>query len=168
LLILFMMAAVVVMEDVMGKQLVPDDLWELVEPILPKHTRSPKGGKPRTKDRVCLSGIIFVLKTGLPWEDFPQEMGCCGMTLWNRLHEWMKAGVWEKLHRLLLDKLRDADEIDFDRVVADSASVRAVHGGKKRDRIPWTAEKTAPNITWSSMPAESRWRQYSPPPTVTM
>jgi transposase len=90
----------------MGKLLVPDELWALVEPILPKHTPSPKGGQPRTSDRVCLTGILFVLKTGIPWEDFPQEMGCCGMTLWNRLDEWRKAGVWDALHRLLLDKLR--------------------------------------------------------------
>jgi transposase len=162
-----MMVGVVVMEDVMGKLLVPDELWELVEPILPKHPPSPKGGKPRTPDRVCLSGILFVLKTGIPWEDFPQEMGCCGMTLWNRLHEWMKAGVWETMHHLLLDELRRADEIDFDRVIVDSASVRAVHGGKKRDRVPWTAANAAPNITWSSMRAASRWRPRSPRPTAT-
>src|SRR5688500_17425113 len=74
------MIVVVVMEDAMGKLLVPDELWQRVEPILPKHPPSPKGGKPRTPDRVCLGGILFVLKTGIPWEDFPQEMGCCGMS----------------------------------------------------------------------------------------
>ena len=90
----------------MSKPLVPDELWALVEPLLPKHPYVPGIGKPRVPDRVCLTGIIFVLKTGLPWEDFPQEMGCCGMTLWNRLNEWREAGVWDQLHRLLLDKLR--------------------------------------------------------------
>src|SRR5215831_4704223 len=143
---------VVVTEDAMGKLLVPDELWDLVEPLLPKHPPSPKGGKPRICDRVCLTGILFVLKTGIPWEDFPQEMGCCGMTLWNRLDEWRKAGVWEKLHRLLLDKLRGADQIDFSRVVVDSASVRAVHGGKKQAPAPSTAENAAPSIISSSMP----------------
>lgn len=162
-----MMGAVVVMEDVMGKLLVPDELWELIEPILPKHEPSPKGGKPRKPDRLCLTGILFVLKTGIPWEDFPQEMGCCGMTLWNRLDEWRKAGVWPTLHRLLLDKLRGADQIDFDRVVVDSASVRAVHGGKKRDRAPWTGGSAGPSTTWSSTPAASRWPASSPRPTVT-
>ena len=151
----------------MGKLLVPDELWELIEPILPKHPPSPKGGKPRKDDRVCLTGILFVLKSGIAWEDFPQEMGCCGMTLWNRLDEWRKAGVWPALHRLLLDKLRDADEIDFDRVVVDSATVRAVHGGKKRDPAPSTAAKTAPSTTWRSMPMASRWPQRSPRPTAT-
>ena len=133
----------------MSKLLVTDELWEIIEPILPKHEPSPKGGKPRVPDRVCLTGILFVLKTGAQWEDFPHETGCCGMTLWNRLDEWRAAGVWDALHRLLLDELRGADAIDFRRVVVDSASVRAVHGGKKRDRAPWTAARRAASTTWS-------------------
>jgi transposase len=145
----------------MAALLVTDDLWAIVEPLLPKHEPSPKGGHPRVPDRVCLTGILFVLKAGLPWEDFPLEMGCCGMTLWNRLEEWRKAGVWDQLHRVLLGKLRKEDQIDFSRVVVDSSSVRAMHGGKKRDRAPWTAEKQAPSTTWSSTPTERRWRPRS-------
>ena len=114
----------------MAQLLVPDALWEVVEPLLPKHEPNPKGGHPRVPDRVCLTGILFVLKTGLPWEEFPREMGCSGMTLWNRLDEWRAAGVWDELHRALLGKLRAEDQIDFSRVVVDSSSVRAVHGGK--------------------------------------
>jgi transposase len=151
----------------MGKLLVPDELWTLVEPILPEYTPSPKGGQPRTSDRVCLTGILFVLKTGIPWEHFPQEMGCCGMTLWNRLDEWRKAGVWAKLHRLLLDKLRGEDAIDFSRVVVDSSSVRAVHGGKKPAPAPWTAARTAPSTTWPWTPTGRRWPARSRPPTPT-
>src|SRR5215212_8906561 len=139
-----------VKEDAMPKLLVPDELWELVEPLLPKRIPSPKGGHPPVDDRVCLTGILFVLKTGIPWELFPREMGCCGMTLWNRLDEWRQAGVWDALHRLLLDRLRGADAIDFDRVVVDSSSVRAVHGGKKPARAPSTAGRMAPSTTWRS------------------
>ena len=116
----------------MARVLVTNELWILVEPILPKWKPNPKGGQPRKPDRLCLSGILFVLKTGIPWEDFPQEMGCSGMTLWNRLDEWRQAGVLDKLHRLLLDRLRGEGAIDFSRVIVDSASVRAIHGGKKR------------------------------------
>jgi transposase len=116
----------------MGRWLVTDKLWKVVEPILPKWKANSKGGQPRKSDRLCLGGILFVLKTGIPWEEFPQEMGCCGMTLWNRLNGWRKAGVLEKLHRILLDRLRGEGSIDFSRVIVDSASVRAVHGGKKR------------------------------------
>ena len=151
----------------MAKPLVPDDLWEIIEPILPKHEPSPKGGKPRVPDRVCLTGIIFVLKTGIPWEDFPCEMGCCGMTLWNRLDEWREAGVWQRVHEVLLAKLRGAGEIDFGRVVVDSGSVRAVHGGKKRGRAPWTAGRTGANTPWRSTPGACRWRRPSPAPTAT-
>lgn len=151
----------------MSKALVPDELWAIVEPLLPEHPPSPKGGKPRVPDRVCLAGILFVLKTGIPWEDFPREMGCCGMTLWNRLAEWTRAGVWRELHAVLLDRLRAADALNLDRVIVDSSSVRAVHGGKKRVRARSTAEKKARNTTWRSMPAASRWRRSSPRPTVT-
>jgi transposase len=161
------MVCIAVMEDTMSKLLVPDELWELVEPILPKHPYIPGIGKPRVPDRVCLTGIIFVLKTGTPWEDFPQEMGCCGMTLWNRLEEWRQAGVWERLHRLLLDKLRGADQIDFSRVIVDSSSVRAVHGGKKRDPAPSIAGKMGRNTTWSSMPKVFPWPRHSPEPIAT-
>ena len=150
------------MEDILGKLLVPDQLWEWVEPLLPKHPYIPGVGKPRVPDRVCLTGIVFVLKSGIAWEDFPQEMGCCGMTLWNRLHEWMQAGVWPALHRLLLEKLRGADAIDFDRVIVDSSCVRALHGGKKRDPAPWTAGKTGPNTTSSWRPAACPWPLSSP------
>jgi transposase len=120
----------------MAKPLVDGELWTVVEPLLPEHRPHPKGGKPPVGDRVCLTGILFVLKTGIAWEDFPCEMGCCGMTLLNRLREWQKAGVWEAMHHLMLDKLRAADGIDFSRVIVDSASVRAMHGGKKRGRAP--------------------------------
>lgn len=120
----------------MAKPLVDDELWTAVEPLLPRHQPSPRGGKPPVSDRVCFTGILFVLKTGIAWEDFPQEMGCCGMTLLNRLRHWQKAGVWHALHRMMLDKLRAAGRIDLDRVIVDSASVRAMHGGKKRVPAP--------------------------------
>lgn len=131
----------------MAKLIVTDALWSLVEPLIPKHTASPRGGQPPKDDRLCLTGILFVLKTGIAWEDYPQEMGCCGMTLWNRLNAWRKAGVWKKLHAALLAKLHGADLLDWSRATADSASIRAVRGGKKQAPAPWTAAKTARSIT---------------------
>jgi len=151
----------------MAKLIVDDDLWELIEPILPAWTPSPKGGQPRKPDRLCLTGILFVLKTGIAWEDFPQEMGCSGMTLWNRMKEWADAGVWPRLHRLLLDRLRSVDLIDFSRVLVDSGTVRAVGAGEKRDRTPRIAASPAPNTTSSAMRGARRWRRSSPAPTVT-
>jgi transposase len=125
-----------VTEDVMAKPLVDEELWAAVQPLIPRPKPHPKGGKPPVSDRVCLSGILFVLKTGIAWEDFPCEMGCCGMTLLNRLRQWQRAGVWQALHRLMLDKLRASSRLDLSRVIVDSASVRAMHGGKKRVPVP--------------------------------
>jgi transposase len=83
----------------MAKELVTDELWEVVEPLLPEEPPKPKGGRPRIDDRAALTGILFVLKSGIPWEMLPQEMGCgSGMTCWRRLKEWNEAGVWERLH----------------------------------------------------------------------
>ena len=79
-------------------------------------------GRKPLDDRRVLTGILFVLQSGIPWEMLPQEMGCgSGMTCWRRVRAWQKAGVWRKLHRVLLDKLRGADKLDFSRVVADSS-----------------------------------------------
>lgn len=114
----------------MARMLVSDELWAVIEPhipIRPRRKRNP-GRKP-VPDRACLAGILFVLRTGIPWEDLPQEMGCgCGMTCWRRLRDWQRAGVWDAIHRALLDRLRRIDQIDFSRCAVDSASVRAVGG----------------------------------------
>src|SRR5215208_6128657 len=97
----------------MPKPLVTDELWTVVEPLLPKQPPKPKDRRPRVNDRATLTGILFVLKTGIPWEMLPQEMGCgSGMTCWRRLKEWHKAGVWERLHQALLDRLGEADRVD--------------------------------------------------------
>ena len=114
----------------MGK-LVSDELWELVEPLLPlpKKRRLRYAGRKPVDNRVALSAILFVLKTGIPWEDVPQEIGCCGMTAWNKLHEWQEADVWKKLHQAILDKLEAAGQLDWERAMVDSSSVRATQGG---------------------------------------
>ena len=122
----------------MARPLVSDELWSVIEPLIPKHQPSPLGGRPPVNDRMALTGILFVLKSGIPWEMLPQEMGCgSGMTCWRRLRDWQAAGVWETLHRTMLDRLREADQIDWSRATVDSGSVRAGGGG----------EKTGPNPT---------------------
>jgi transposase len=113
----------------MAKPLVSDELWALVAPLLPPEPPKPKGGRPRVPDRACLTGIIFVLKSGIPWEMLPQELGCgSGMTCWRRLRDWHEAGVWDRLHRELLDRLGAADRIDWSRAALDSASIPAKRG----------------------------------------
>jgi transposase len=120
----------------MAKELVSVELWEIVEPLLPKEPPKPKGGRPRVDDRAALTGIIFVLKSGIPWEMLPQEMGCgSGVTCWRRLREWQEAGVWGRLLQVLLDRLGEADQIDWERASLDSASVPAKKGAEKLARI---------------------------------
>ena len=134
----------------MAKLLLDDDLWNLIEPILPKPKRRRRrypGRKP-IANRRTLSGILFVLKTGIGWEYLPLEMGCgSGMTCWRRLRDWQRRGIWTKLHRLLLNKLREADKIDWSRAVVDSMSVRAVFGGRRPARIRRIDGKMGLNIT---------------------
>ena len=120
----------------MGKSLVSDELWEAIEPLLPPEPPKLKGGRPRVPNRAALAGIVFVLKSGIPWEMLPQEMGCgSGSTCWRRLRDWQEAGVWEKLHRVLLDRIGEADEIDWERASLDSASVPAKRGANSPAQI---------------------------------
>ncbi len=139
----------------MAKQLVSDELWQIIEPLLPEEPPKPKGGRPRVDDRAALTGIIFVLKSGIPWEMLPQEMGCgSGVTCWRRLEEWQEAGVWERLHLVLLDRLGEADQIDWDRASLDSASIAAKRGGKRPARtLPIRENRAQSVMSWSTAEA---------------
>ena len=118
------------------RELVSDELWAVVARLLPRAEPRPQGGRPRVGDRAALSGIIFVLRTGIPWSLLPGELGFgSGPTCWRRLRDWQQAGVWARLHRVLLDRLGAADRIDWSRAALDSASVPAKgvkKGGPRR------------------------------------
>src|SRR5437588_4375705 len=134
----------------MAKPLVDDELWSVIEPLLPapraRRFRFP-GRKP-LDNRCALTGIVFVLKTGIGWEDLPQEMGCgSGMTCWRRLRDWQAAGVWQRLHEVLLARLRNSEQIDWSRAVVDSSAVRALKGGPKPAQTRPTKPKRGASIT---------------------
>jgi transposase len=121
----------------MDKPIIDDELWKRIEPLLPKPKarREKYPGRKPVPDRAALSGIVFVLRTGLRWRDLPAEMGCgSGVTCWRRLRDWQEVGVWDRLHELLLSELRAAGQIDLSRVVVDSSSVRAIGAGQKLGR----------------------------------
>jgi len=105
----------------MAKQLVTDELWAVVAPLLPPVPPHPKAGRPRGDDRAALTGILFVLRSGLAWEMRPAEMGGgCGMTCWRRLRDWHDAGVWQRLHQVLLERLHVAGQLDGSRASVDA------------------------------------------------
>ena len=131
----------------MAAPLVSDELWNEIEPLIPKkRQRADKKGRPPVDARRALVGIVFVLRSGIAWNLLPAEMGCgSGVTCWRRLRDWTKAGVWPGIHRKLLHRLATAGRIEAQQVVADSASVRAVLGGRTPDRTPRTGRKKAAN-----------------------
>jgi len=136
----------------MAKELLSDELWAVLEPLMPPPPPRPKGGRKRVPNRATLTGILFVLKSGIPWELLPLEMGCgSGMTCWRRLQEWQAQGVWRKVHQRLLDVLGEADLIDWSRAAIDASSVPAPGGAKRPVRIPQIAANRARSaILWST------------------
>lgn len=126
----------------MEAPIIDDALWTLIEPLLPapKPKRGEHPGRPRVSDRAALNGILFVLKTGIRGNHLPARLGfSSGTTSWRRLDDWPKAGVWDRLHELVLDKLRATGRLDLSHAAVDSSSVRAVEAGKKLVRTPRSA-----------------------------
>jgi transposase len=126
---------------------VEDELWDLIEPLLPtveRRFRNP--GRRRLDDRKTLCGILFVLYTGIPWEFLPQEMGYgSGMTCRRRLRDWNEAGVWQRLHEALPAELNAAGVIDWSRATVDGSHVRALKGGRKPVRARQIGPEPAPS-----------------------
>ena len=132
----------------MSKELVSDELWGMVEPLLPTEPSKARGGRPRIPDRAVLSGIVFVLKSGIPWRMLPKEVGFgSGVTCWRRLRDWQKAGVWCRLHRALLNRLRKTGRLDWSRASLDSATIPAKRGAKRLGPTRPIEANRAPNVT---------------------
>jgi transposase len=132
----------------MAKKRVSETLWKAIAPLLPKSKPSPKGGRPPVPNRACLEGIIFVLKSGMPWQMLPTRLGYgSGSTCWRRLRAWTQRGVWPELHRRLLRVIGRRGRINLERAVIDSASLRALKGGRTPARTPRIAARRAANAT---------------------
>lgn len=101
----------------MAFSIIPTDVWEEIEPLLPPRTMSRKGGRPPISNRDVLTGIIFVLRTGIPWDQLPEELGCgCGMTCLRRLRYWREMGIWPAIQRVLDEKLSHSQRINWARL----------------------------------------------------
>lgn len=132
----------------MASELLPEDLWRDIAPLLPKHREQPKGGHPFRDDRLCLRGLIFILRQGIAYQSLPHEaFGVSGSTCWRRMQAWNRAGVWLEVHDRLLRALGKLGKVQLNRAVVDSQSVRAVFGGRTPGRTLLTAEKTGANAT---------------------
>jgi len=131
----------------MAGPLLPDDLWDEISELFPVHQQSPEGGRHPKGHRLVLTAILFVLKTGIAWEDLPAEaFGCSSKTCRRRIEEWSRLGLWPRIHRLFLGRLRAADQLDWSRALVDCSSVKAPLGGQKPARTPRTAAAAAPSI----------------------
>lgn len=133
----------------MSEQLVSDEFWKRVEPLIPRvERRFRHPGRHRIDDRCCLESIMYVLRTGCQWAMVPaSETGCSGKTAWRRMDEWDRGGVWDALHETLLVELNAGGEIDWKTGVIDAGSQRAVFGGPSRGPIPLTERRKASRAT---------------------
>jgi transposase len=148
---------------------VSDELWARIELLLPKIERRFRyPGRKRLPDRLALQGILFVLHTGMAWRHLPPELGFGGgSTCYRRLNEWQRAGVWDRLHEVLLAELNADGLIEWGRAVADGSHVQAKKGAPRRARARLTEPEMAPSITSWSRAAGSRSRGRSPAATAT-
>ena len=152
----------------MAEPILDDALWQIIEPLLPppKRRRKRFPGRKPLDDRAVLTGILFVLKTGTAWEDLPQEMGCgSAMTCWRRLVAWQKAGVWDNIHRALVEQLCDADNPDSSRAAsADSTAIRDALAENSSGSLPQIAAEPSRGMMWQPTEKGFRlWRRSSQP-----
>ncbi len=135
----------------MNQCLVSDALWSRIGRLLPAEPPKPKGGRPRVGDRAALNGILYVLRTGIQWKHLPTALGFgSGVTVWRRVLAWQRAGVWERLHRVLLDELGEQGQLDWTRVVVDTRSVPAKKGGSSPAR---TRRTVGSRVASSTLPS---------------
>jgi transposase len=119
-----------VIED-MVRTWAPDDLWEIVQPLIPVPPKRPQGGgRRRVDDRAVLAAIVYLTQAGCSWRALPANLfGVSRPTAHRRFTEWTTAGLWVRLHQQLLHRLGEIGKIDWSRAVVDAIAVRAENGG---------------------------------------
>jgi transposase len=115
------------------KRVLTNEQWERVAPHLPKYVASAKGGRPRADDRECLEGILWLLRTGSPWQAIPVDLPS-GSTCWRRLQEWAGEGVLETVHAILIQELGALGELDLEELLADATFIRAKKGATRSEK----------------------------------
>ena len=134
----------------MAKPLLSDEKWKQIQHLFPTPPARPRGGRRRVDYRCVLTGILFVLKTGISWDALPLELGCgSGMTCWRRLRDWQREGVWQRLLEFFLNELKQAGRLADGRLVVDSSLVPA----KKGALVPDPTRAIAANRAASTISA---------------
>lgn len=113
----------------MSLRLVPDALWEIIEPLLPEFRARPQGGgRAALDDRAVFTAIVYVLTSGCAWRHLPPSFGVSVPTAHRRFTTWVRAGVFDELHRRVLDRLGAGGDLDWSAAILDAAHVRAKRG----------------------------------------
>ncbi len=127
----------------MSGRLVPDALWEEIEPLFPVHEPSPEGGRKPIDDRTVFTLLVFRLKTGVGWRDLPIEMGASQSTVRRRLKEWTEFGLWALIVERLLTRLKVDGRLDLAEVLIDGGLIKAPCGGENAGRTRRTGDAAA-------------------------
>ncbi len=123
---------------------ISDQLWAVMEPVLPVHVNTHRfgGGRPRVADRRCADAIFYVLRTGCQWEALNQTDLCAKSTAHDRFCQWVEAGVFEKLWQAGIEQFDELKGIDWSFLSMDGAMTKAPLGGEK--------DRTQPHRPWQS------------------
>lgn len=121
------------MENDLARRLVPDGLWEIVEPLIPPAKVRPQGGgRTRVDDRAAFTAMTFVLTSGCAWRQVPEVFGVAPTTLHRRFLEWASAGLWQRLHRAALDRFGDGWEASWTQAMVKGMLARVPQDDDRR------------------------------------
>lgn len=111
---------------------ISDELWGVLEPLLPKHENTQRfgGGRPRVADRHCADAIFYVLPTGCQWEALNQTALCAKSTAHDRFQEWGAAGVFLHLWQVGVKQFDELKGLEWDWLSMDGAMTKAPLGGE--------------------------------------
>jgi transposase len=146
----------------MAKKELTDAQWNKIEPLLPQHRPSRKGGRPPANNRDCLEGILWVLRSGARWKDLPKDFPSSA-TCWRRLRDWEVAGLWLKIWRVFLGELDERGQLDWSETFSDGSFAPAKKGAPASARP--SVARVRSGWWWSTAKVflwESTWRRPRP------
>jgi putative transposase len=131
---------------------ISDELWTVLEPLLPKHVNTHRfgGGRPRKPERICADGIFYVLRTGCQWKALDETDICPGSTAHDRFQEWVKAGVFLKLWQAGVSQFDELQGIEWAWLSMDGAMTKAPLGGGEK----WPQSDRSRQVRRQAQPAD--------------